>query len=544
MPLTPEDNPILSVQNLHIAFNQISVVKGVNFAIYPKQTLALVGESGSGKSITAHAILRLLPANASYWGKALHHQSNDNNLANHQSPTDLLTIAAQPLRRIRGNNISMIFQEPMTSLNPLHNIEKQISEVLHLHQGLQGKQAQNRCLELLDMVEISAAKERLKSLPHELSGGQRQRVMIAMALANNPKLLIADEPTTALDVTIAQKILHLLQNLQNELGMSLLLISHDLNIVRTISHHVCVMQAGKIVEQNSTKHLFDNPKHPYTQKLLAAEPCGKPAPYQSKASEIIKVDNLKVWFNQPQRFDFLTAKKPLIKAVDDISFSIQAGKTLGIVGESGSGKSTLGLAILRLINSSGKITFNQENIHHFNDKKLRPIRKQLQVVFQDPFGSLSPRLAIGQIVGEGLDIHQIGSKDQRKKLVREALTEVGIDPDTYARYPHEFSGGQRQRIAIARALVLKPKLIILDEPTSALDRTVQSQIVDLLRNLQIKHQLTYIFISHDLAVIKALSHDLLVIQNGKIIESGAANKLFDCPQHPYTKQLLQASFYH
>jgi len=534
MHLTQEANFLLKVANLAISFDQTPATMDVNFTIHHGQTLALVGESGSGKSITAHAILKLLPSNAHVSGKVAYANFSDN----------LLLEPLSKMRQIRGNKIAMIFQEPMTSLNPLHNIERQISEVLNLHQGLQGKYAQQKCLELLEMVEINNARQRLKTLPHELSGGERQRVMIAMALANNPEILIADEPTTALDVTTAQKVLTLLKNLQHKLNMAILLISHDLNLVKRVSDYVCVMNNGTIVEQNNTKAIFLNPCHVYSKKLINSKPQGLPANIKNH-EQLLTVSNFNVTFGGQSTHKLMklfSTPKPLICALNNVNFKVHAGQTLGIVGESGSGKSTLALAILRLISSSGEIDFAGVNLNNLKQNQMRSMRKQLQVVFQDPFGSLSPRLTVAQIVGEGLDIHNIGNKKERAQMIDNALLEVGIDPATKMRYPHEFSGGQRQRIAIARALILKPKLIILDEPTSALDRTVQSQIIDLLRTLQKQRGLTFIFISHDLAVIRALSHDVLVMLKGQIVEYGASMQIFANPKHPYTQQLIDASF--
>ena len=426
----------------------------------------------------------------------------------------------------------------MTSLNPLHSIEKQINEVLGIHKGLTVKVATRRTLELLELVGIPEPHKRLKALPHELSGGQRQRVMIAMALANEPELLIADEPTTALDVTVQLKILELLKELQARLGMALLLISHDLNLVRRIAHRVCVMQRGRIVEQASCAELFRSPQHPYTQELLAAEPSGIPAGNEV-GPPLLEVDDLKVWF--PIKKGFLRNTVDYVKAVDGINFSLPQGQTLGIVGESGSGKSTLGLAILRLIGSKGGIRFEGHALDSLSQQQVRPLRREMQVVFQDPFGSLSPRMSVSQIVGEGLRIHKIGTEAEQEQAIIDALKEVGLDTETRNRYPHEFSGGQRQRIAIARALVLKPRLILLDEPTSALDRTVQKQVVALLRHLQEKHGLTYLFISHDLAVVRALAHDMIVIKDGKVVEQGPSHEVFEAPQHPYTQELLAAA---
>ncbi|MBD2839049.1 ABC transporter ATP-binding protein [Pseudomonas sp. JM0905a] len=505
------------------------VVEGVSFDIRKGETLALVGESGSGKSVTAHSILRLLP-----YPLARHPSGSIN-----YSGKDLLKLPEAKLRGIRGNRIAMVFQEPMTSLNPLHSIEKQINEVLALHKGLTGKAATKRTLELLELVGIPEPHKRLKAFPHELSGGQRQRVMIAMALANEPELLIADEPTTALDVTVQLKILELLKELQARLGMALLLISHDLNLVRRIAHRVCVMQRGCIVEQASCDELFHAPQHPYTRELLGAEPSGRPAE-NPEGAPLLEVEDLRVWF--PIKKGLLRRTVDHVKAVDGVNFSLLQGQTLGIVGESGSGKSTLGLAILRLLGSRGSIRFQGEALDGLSQGEVRPFRRQMQVVFQDPFGSLSPRMCVGDIVGEGLRIHRIGTEAEREQAIIDALLEVGLDPETRHRYPHEFSGGQRQRIAIARALVLKPALILLDEPTSALDRTVQRQVVELLRRLQTKYDLTYLFISHDLAVVRALSHQLMVIKHGQVVEQGPADAIFAAPQHSYTKQLLEAAF--
>lgn len=527
------NDTLIEVRDLAVEFvsgsQQQRVVESISFDIRRGETLALVGESGSGKSVTAHSILRLLPYP----------------LARHPSGSiryegqDLLSLDEKKMRHIRGNRIAMIFQEPMTSLNPLHNIEKQISEVLMLHKGLRGKAATERTLELLELVGIPDPVKRLKALPHELSGGQRQRVMIAMALANEPELLIADEPTTALDVTVQLKILELLKQLQARLGMALLLISHDLNLVKRIAHRVCVMQRGCIVEQASCDELFRAPQHPYTQMLLGAEPSGAPAA-NPVGAPLLEVEDLRVWF--PIKKGLLRRTVDHVKAVDGINFSLPQGQTLGIVGESGSGKSTLGLAILRLIGSKGAIRFEGQSIDSLTQQQVRPLRRQMQVVFQDPFGSLSPRMCVGDIVGEGLRIHRIGTEAEQEQAIMEALREVGLDPETRHRYPHEFSGGQRQRIAIARALVLKPALILLDEPTSALDRTVQRQVVELLRALQTKYNLTYLFISHDLAVVKALSHQLMVVKQGQVVEQGPAASIFAEPQHSYTQQLLEAAF--
>jgi len=524
---------LLAIEDLSVEFvsgdNVQRAVNNISFAVNKGETLALVGESGSGKSVTAHSILRLLPYP----------------LARHPSGQiiyqgkDLLSAAPEYLRSIRGDRIAMIFQEPMSSLNPLHSIEKQINEILILHKGMNAKQASARTLELLTLVEIKNPAQRMSSYPHELSGGQRQRVMIAMALANEPELLIADEPTTALDVTVQQTILKLLKDLQQRLGMAILLISHDLNLVRRVAHRVCVMRNGEIVEQAPCEQIFTDPQHPYTQELLGAEPSGQPVPH-SPSQTLLETQDLRVWF--PIKKGVLQRTVDYVKAVDGISFSLQQGQTLGVVGESGSGKSTLGLAILRLIHSQGGIFYAGQGIDQLSQKQVRPLRRDIQVVFQDPFGSLSPRMSVSDIIGEGLGIHKMGNAEEQEQAIIAALHEVGLDPETRHRYPHEFSGGQRQRIAIARALVLKPKLIVLDEPTSALDRTVQRQVVELLRVLQQKYNLTYVFISHDLAVVKALSHQLLVMRQGRVVEQGAAANIFAAPQQEYTQQLLAAAF--
>ncbi|MCQ4243130.1 ABC transporter ATP-binding protein [Stutzerimonas stutzeri] len=524
---------LIEVRDLAVEFVTLDrtqrVVEGVSFDIRKGETLALVGESGSGKSVTAHSILRLLPY------PLARHPAGEIRYAGE----DLLKANEKRMRQIRGNRIAMVFQEPMTSLNPLHTVGTQINEVLQIHKGLRGKAASARTLELLELVGIPEPAKRIRAYPHELSGGQRQRVVIAMALANEPELLIADEPTTALDVTVQLKILELLKELQARLGMSLLLISHDLNLVRRIAHRVCVMQRGRVVEQASCEELFRNPQHPYTQELLAAEPSGDPAPAEP-APPLLEVKDLRVWF--PIKKGLLRRTVDHIKAVDGVTFSLPKGQTLGIVGESGSGKSTLGLAILRLLSSRGEIRFQNQALESMSQRAVRPLRRQMQVVFQDPFGSLSPRMSVGQIVGEGLDIHGMGNAEEQAQAIIDALVEVGLDPESRHRYPHEFSGGQRQRIAIARALVLKPELILLDEPTSALDRTVQRQVVELLRSLQAKYNLTYLFISHDLAVVRALSHQMMVVRHGKVVEQGTARTIFAAPQHPYTQQLLESAF--
>ncbi|MBN9135278.1 MAG: ABC transporter ATP-binding protein, partial [Phyllobacterium sp.] len=500
-------SPLLSVRDLSVAFTQNGrqsiAVDHVSFDIAQGETVALVGESGSGKSVSALSILKLLP-----YPPASHPSGQI--LFNGQ---DLLDSDENDLRRVRGNDITMIFQEPMTSLNPLHTIEKQIVEVLKLHQGMADKPARQRTLALLHEVGIREPEKRLDAYPHQLSGGQRQRVMIAMALANKPKLLIADEPTTALDVTVQAQILQLLADLKKAQGMSMLFITHDLGIVRKIADRVCVMTKGKIVETGPTRQIFDNPQHEYTRHLLAAEPKGNPPSADLSAAPVMRGEQVKVWF--PIKQGFLRRTVDHVKAVDGIDVTIRAGQTLGVVGESGSGKTTLGLALSRMISSQGVIRFGEKDINQFSFKQMRPLRRELQIVFQDPFGSLSPRMSIADIVAEGLAVHEPKlSADERDARVVAALKEVNLDPENRFRYPHEFSGGQRQRIAIARAMVLNPRFVMLDEPTSALDMSVQAQVVDLLRGLQQKHNLAYLFISHDLKVVKALANDVLVMRNG------------------------------
>ncbi|WP_454564156.1 ABC transporter ATP-binding protein [Pseudomonas sp. AIG] len=518
---------LIEIRDLRVAFNGQPVVHGIDLDIRPGECVALVGESGSGKSVTAHSILQLLDPAITRIDGSIRYDG-----------TELLGVHERYLRQLRGHRIAMIFQEPMSSLNPLHTIERQLGESLALHKGLAGAAARLRILELLELVGIQRPRERLKAYPHQLSGGQRQRVMIAMALACEPQLLIADEPTTALDVTVQRKILLLLKELQERLGMALLIISHDLNLVRNIAQRVAVMRGGVIVEQASCEQLFSAPQHPYSIELLNAEPAGE-ALCREPAEDLLEVRDLNVRFRLGG--GWLRAKSWL-HAVNGIDLNLQRGKTLGIVGESGSGKSTLGQAILRLLDAQGSIRFRGEALEHLNGKQLRPLRKCLQVVFQDPFGSLSPRLCVEQIIAEGLQVHSDLNAGERGRAVIDVLREVGLDPATRHRYPHEFSGGQRQRIAIARALVLKPDLILLDEPTSALDRTVQKQIVALLRRLQAEHGLTYLFISHDLAVVRALAHDLIVMKEGEVVERGETNALFHAAQHPYTRELLAASF--
>ncbi|MCC5991344.1 MAG: ABC transporter ATP-binding protein [Rhodobacteraceae bacterium] len=523
---------LLDVQNLSVSFaqagHQVQAVRGVSFHVARGETVALVGESGSGKSVTALSTVGLLPDSAQVSGSVRFKGS------------ELVGASEKALRQVRGNDISFIFQEPMTSLNPLHTIEKQITESLALHQGLAGAKARVRVLELLEKVGIRDAESRLSAYPHQLSGGQRQRVMIAMALANGPELLVADEPTTALDVTIQAQILELLVDLKRAEGMSLLFITHDLNIVRRFADRICVMKDGEIVEQGPTADVFDAPRHPYTRKLMAAESVGAPDPVPAGAPELLKTESLRIWF--PIQRGFLRRTVGHVKAVNDATLSLRAGETLGIVGESGSGKTTLALAILRLISSKGPILFDGQNIQGRKFRELRALRRDLQVVFQDPFGSLSPRMTVEQIIAEGFGVHGIPTGRTQQELVAEIMEEVGLDPATMARYPHEFSGGQRQRIAIARAMILRPKLVVLDEPTSALDMTVQVQIVELLRSLQRRHGLAYLFISHDLRVVRALSHKVIVMKQGDVVEAGPIEQVFDAPQSDYTRQLLAAAF--
>ncbi|CDN92034.1 ABC transporter ATP-binding protein [Agrobacterium tumefaciens] len=527
--------PLLSVRDLSVAFHQGGAtsiaVDHVSFDLMPGEVVALVGESGSGKSVTANSILKLLPYPAASHpsGKILF------------DGKDMLTLPERALRAVRGNDVTMIFQEPMTSLNPLHTIERQIGEILELHQAITGAQARARTLELLLQVGIREPERRLKAYPHELSGGQRQRVMIAMALANRPKLLIADEPTTALDVTVQAQILELLSDLKTKHGMSMLFITHDLGIVRKFADRVCVMTKGKIVETGTVEQVFNDPQHAYTRHLLAAEPKGEPPHSDATKPVVMQGDDIKVWF--PIKAGLMRRVVDHVKAVDGIDITLRAGQTVGVVGESGSGKTTLGLALSRLIASEGRISFIGQSIDHYSYEMMKPLRNRLQVVFQDPYGSLSPRMSVGEIVAEGLKVHERSlSADERDTRVATALEEVGLDPATRWRYPHEFSGGQRQRIAIARAMVLKPRFVMLDEPTSALDMSVQAQVVDLLRDLQAKHELAYLFISHDLKVVKALANDLIVMRHGKVVESGPAANIFADPQQEYTRALLAAAF--
>ncbi|MEM8653375.1 MAG: ABC transporter ATP-binding protein [Pseudomonadota bacterium] len=522
---------ILSINNLRVAFRQdgkvVEAVRGVSFAVDKGETVALVGESGSGKSVTALSTVSLLGDNAQVSGSVTYDEQ------------EMIGADVRRLQDVRGNDISFIFQEPMTSLNPLHTIEKQLRESLALHQGLVDAEARARIVELLEKVGIRDAERRLSAYPHQLSGGQRQRVMIAMALANKPDILIADEPTTALDVTIQAQILELLAELKATEEMGLLFITHDLGVVRRIADRVCVMKDGEIVEAGPTAEIFTKPQHPYTRKLLAAEPSGAPDPFASRDAPIVETQNLKVWF--PIHAGFLKRTVGHVKAVNDTTLSVRPGETLGIVGESGSGKTTLALAIMRLIGSEGSITFQGQDIRKWSTRELRRLRKDMQIVFQDPFGSLSPRMTAFQIISEGLAIHNVDPDRDARDLVAEAMVETGLDPGAMDRYPHEFSGGQRQRIAIARAMVLRPKLLVLDEPTSALDMTVQVQIVDLLRDLQKKYGLAYLFISHDLKVVRAMSHNMIVMKQGDVVESGEAEALFLNPQNDYTRTLLAAA---
>jgi microcin C transport system ATP-binding protein len=523
---------VLEVQNLSVSFRQDGrdnpAVRNVSFTVDRGETVALVGESGSGKSVTALSTVSLLPDSATVAGSITYNGQQ------------MVGAPEARLRAVRGNDISFIFQEPMTSLNPLHTLERQLSESIRLHQGLSGEAVRARILELLHKVGIRDPESRLGAYPHQLSGGQRQRVMIAMALANGPDLLIADEPTTALDVTIQAQILELLVDLKRDEDMSLLFITHDLGIVRRFADRVCVMKDGEIVEAGPTAEIFANPQHPYTRMLLAAEAAGAPAPVPEGAPEVVRTEALRVWF--PIQRGLMKRTVGYVKAVNDASVSVRAGETLGIVGESGSGKTTLALAIMRLISSQGAIRYEGQDIQGWKSRQLRPLRRDMQIVFQDPYGSLSPRMTIEQIVAEGLGVHGVAPGQDKRQLVADILTEVGLDPSMMHRYPHEFSGGQRQRIAIARAMILRPKLLVLDEPTSALDMTVQVQIVELLRELQRRHNLAYLFISHDLKVVRALSHKLIVMKQGDIVEAGSAEQVFASPQQAYTRTLMEAAF--
>ncbi|SON53684.1 Glutathione import ATP-binding protein GsiA [Hartmannibacter diazotrophicus] len=527
-------DPLLIVEDLSVHFTRgdapaTVAVDGVSFTLEKGRTLAIVGESGSGKSVTALSVVRLLADSANHPSGRIRFKGRD-----------ILTASSDEMRRVRGNEITMVFQEPMTSLNPVHTIERQIGEILMLHRGMGKVDARRRTLELLTEVGIRDAEERLSSYPHQLSGGQRQRVMIAMALANEPDLLIADEPTTALDVTVQAQILKLLKDIQARMGMAILFITHDLGIVEHFSDDVAVMTGGKIVEAGKTKAVFADPRHEYTRKLLAAAPKGEPPPLDTSAETVMETSDLKVWF--PIRRGFMRKTVGYVKAVDGVSATLRAGQTLGIIGESGSGKTTLGLAMLRLISSEGRIVYMGKEISGFRAGDMRPLRRHLQIVFQDPYGALSPRLSIADIIAEGLEIHARHlSKSDREARVVQALLEVGLDPESRHRYPHEFSGGQRQRIAIARAMVLEPKVLMLDEPTSALDMSVQAQVVDLLRDLQKKHGLAYMFVSHDLRVVRALAGEVIVMRAGKVVEAGPARDIFDAPTTDYTRALMKAA---
>jgi len=528
------NNSLLEFENLSIAFTQggdtQTVVDQISFDIKKGETVALVGESGSGKSISALSVLKLLPGSASYpTGKITFKGEN------------MLEADENHLRKVRGNDITMIFQEPMTSLNPLHTIENQIGEILALHKGMRGEATRKRVIELLTQVGIRDPEKRLNAYPHQMSGGQRQRVMIAMALANEPELLIADEPTTALDVTVQAQILELLKELQVKNGLSMLFITHDLGIVRRLSDRCCVMQKGKIVEQGKTASIFGKPQHDYTKHLLAAEPKGDPPAIDETSPVVMEAKDMKVWF--PIKKGLLRRTVDHVKAVDGIDLTLHAGETLGVVGESGSGKTTLGMALTRLISSEGKIAFVGKDINAYSFREMRQYRDRMQVVFQDPYGSLSPRMSVGEIVAEGLSIHKPELiRDEREQLVINALEETGLDAETRHRYPHEFSGGQRQRIAIARAIILEPEFVLLDEPTSALDMSVQAQVVDLLRDLQQRKNLAYMFISHDLKVVKALANEVIVMRLGKVVEQGSSKQIFENPQTDYTKALMAAAF--
>jgi len=528
--------PLLNVSHLSVSFRSgaasVAAVKDISFEINPGETVALVGESGSGKSVTALSVLQLLP-----YPTASHGTGSSIKFEGQE----LVGATPKTLRDVRGNRIAMVFQEPMTSLNPLHTIQKQITETLFLHKKMSRDAARARAIELLKLVGLSEAEKRLNAYPHQLSGGQRQRVMIAMALANEPALFIADEPTTALDVTIQAQLLKLLKDLQARFGMAMLMITHDLTVVRKIADRVMVMTQGEIVERGRVAEIFARPQHPYTRRLLASEPKGEPVSIEPPPPVTLEATTLKVWF--PIRAGVIRRTIGHIKAVDGVDVAIRQGETLGIVGESGSGKTTLALALLRLVKSEGPIVFAGRRIDGIGDNEMRPLRRELQIVFQDPYASLSPRMSIAQIVEEGLKVHQIGkTTDERRVLIHDVLREVGLDPDAADRYPHEFSGGQRQRVAIARALVLRPRIVMLDEPTSALDVSIQAQIVDLLRDLQKRHGLAYAFISHDLRVVRALAHDLIVMKDGRVVEAGPAKQIFTAPKEAYTKALMSAAF--
>jgi microcin C transport system ATP-binding protein len=523
---------LVEITDLSVSFRTpdgvVEAVRGASLHIDKGETLALVGESGSGKTVTGLSIPQLLPyPNAFHPSGSIRFQGKE-----------LMGADETALADLRGDRVSMIFQEPMTSLNPLHTISRQVGETLVIHQGMGKSETRTRVLELLDLVGLDDAESRLNAYPHQLSGGQRQRVMIAMALANKPDLLIADEPTTALDVTIQAQILALLKDLQARLHMAVLLITHDLSVVAKVSDRVAVMTQGKIVEQGDIDAVMNNPTHDYTRHLIEAEPKGEPVPYDSAAETIVEINDLKVHF--PVTRGILRRTVDHIKAVDGITASVHRGQTIGVVGESGSGKTTLGLALLRLTESKGPIVFLGQDIQGWKSKALRPLRRRMQVVFQDPYGSLSPRMTVGEIIGEGLQIHEPAMTDRRNKISA-ALEEVGLEPTMQDRLPHELSGGERQRVAVARAMILKPELVVLDEPTSALDLSVQAQIVDLLRELQAKHQIAFLFISHDMKVVRALSHYVMVMKDGKVVEQGLCDDIFDAPKEPYTRELMAAA---
>ena len=530
--------PLLEIRNLSVTFSgrggakSVEAVKGVSLNLDRGKTLALVGESGSGKSVTALSVLQLLPYPA-----AAHGRESSIRFAGEE----LVGAAPEQLRQVRGDRIAMVFQEPMTSLNPLHTLERQIAETLLIHRHMTAAAAHRRTLELLRLVGLPDAEHRLGAYPHQLSGGQRQRVMIAMAIANEPDILIADEPTTALDVTIQAHILQLLKDLRDRSGMALLLITHDLTIVRKMADEVCIMTQGAIVEAGAASEIFARPRHPYTRRLLAAEPKGRARAAAPNAPDLVEAKDVKVWF--PIRRGVLRRIAGYVKAVDGVSLAVKQGTTVGVVGESGSGKTTLGLALLRLTEADGKISFAERDLSALAQRQLRPLRREMQVVFQDPFSSLSPRRSVAQIIEEGLKVHRLAAgAAERRRLIDSALVEVGLEPEVAERYPHEFSGGQRQRVAIARALVLKPRFVVLDEPTSALDMSVQAQIVELLRELQTRHGIAYLFISHDLRVVRALAHEILVMKDGKILECGSTERVMTRPEHPYTRELMAAAF--
>lgn len=529
---------LLEIRDLHVSFGrgagEVKAVRGVSLDIDEGETVSLVGESGSGKSVTALSILQLLP-----YPKAWHPAGSIKFRGQ-----ELMGAPEDVLRSVRGNQIAMVFQEPMTSLNPLHTVLRQISETLQLHRSMSDGQARAETIRLLELVGLSEPEKRLTAYPHELSGGQRQRVMIAMALANEPDLLIADEPTTSVDVTIQAQILKLVKSIQAQMGMAILWITHDLNIVRKISDRIYVMHDGEVKEVGSPEEIFERPQHPYTQHLLASRPKGRAAPVRADAPEIIRVEDMRVWF--PIKAGILRRTKDYVKAVDGVSLAIRAGQTVGVVGESGSGKTTLALAMLRLVDQAqieGRLLYLGQDLFALAPEAMRRLRRDLQIVFQDPYGSLSPRMSVGQIISEGLIAHGLHAKtaEERRALIGEALAEVGLEPEMQDRYPHEFSGGQRQRIAVARALVLKPKFVVLDEPTSALDMSVQAQILELLRELQKKHDLAYMFISHDLQVIRSLADYVVVMHMGKIVEQGPADRIFEQPREPYTRALMAAA---